>query len=352
MSGLVIDKILEAIHFIIKQNGFELTEKQIEKADREITPYLLENLELDETSCNVQHLGHPTLATDKRIYPAVMRYFSITQDNLGLYDDLLEDNYEFMERQTRFKFYSLDRSFTGKFKRNEFRKIIVKNDEALRSFYNSLRGLDKSEKEYYYEEFANIIRRDASTMRVGKESREEYSTYNYLTQRNIKYFGSEYLINAKENARNIINGLHCRLDEDIVSYIKSLLEKYPDFRVILTIDSNVIKNFTIDELNKMSYKDSKIYEIALKYNLVSRIKEILKLKPEFNPPENFIREEVFKTLTNEEILSLSDEAIEKISKIRFKEIDNVIVMPIREINKIVMFDKAKRKINNITGRKR
>ena len=349
MSKLVIGKILEAIHFIIKQNGFEITEKQMSKADSEIIPYLLENLELEKSSVNVQHIGHPELSTDKRIYPAVMKYFSIVQDNASLYDELLEEGYEFIERYTSFKFYSLDRSFTSKFKKNEFKKLILKNDEAIRAFYNSLRGLDKGEKEYYYKEFSNIIHKDASVLRVGYNSRG-YSSYNYLTQRNIEYFGSEYLVNAKENARNVINSIHCKIDEEKVEYIKELLDKYPDYKNIISLDSKVINSFTIDELSKMSYKDSKLYQAALKYDLASRVKEILKVNPAFDCPENFIRIEIFKVLSNEEILELSPMAIDKISKIKIKEIDNVIVMPVKEINKVVMLDKAKKKVDNITSR--
>ena len=341
MSNLTIQKILEAIHFIITQNGFTITEKQQEKADEQIVSYLIDNLDISEKDCAVKHLGHPEFSTDKRIYPAVMKYFSIIQDNVSLYNDLLEENYDFIESKIRFKFYSLDKNFTNHFKKNEFRKLLVKNDEAIRTFYNSLRGLDSKEKEEYYSEFEKIVHRDASVLRVGYDDRREFHSYNFITARNIEYFGSDFLINSNPNMRKFINSLHMRIDEESADYIKSLLEKYPDFVSKINIDKDVISNFNIDELYNMSYKDSKLYEVALKRHLVSRMKELLEIKPEFNPPENFIREE---------ILELSNEAIDKISKIRFKEIDNVVVMPVKEINKIVMLDKAKKKISNITGR--
>lgn len=352
MSSLTIEKILEAIRYIITQNGYELTEKQIDKANKEIIPYLYETLTISDKDYNVHYIGRPVLSKDRKIYPAVMKYFSITQENSGLYNDLLEDGYRFIEPHTNFKFYSLDRNFTNHFKKNEFKKLILKNDEVFRTFYYSLRGLDSKEKELYYTEFERIIRKDASTMKVGQNTRGGYNSFNYLTYRNIKYFGGDYLTSIGTNERNVINNLHCRLDDEIVSYIKSLLEKYPDFKAMIPIDSKVIKNFTIDELNNMSYKDSKLYEHALKNNLVSRVKELLKMDEDFNAPENFIREEVFKVLSNEEILNLSMDAIEKISKIKFKQIDNVIVMPVKEIYKIVSHDKLHRKIENITGRRR
>ena len=350
MSSLTIEKILEAIRYIIIHNGFELNERQIDKANEEIIPYLQDTLEIEEKEFNVHYIGRPILSTERKIYPAVMKYFAITQENSGLYDELSEEGYEFIERQTSFKFYSLDRSFTNHFKRNEFKKLILKNDEVFRTFYNSLRGLDSKEKELYYTEFENIIRKDASTMRVGYNPKVEYNSYNYLTYRNIKYFGSDYLINIGDNARNIINNLHCKVDEDVALYIKTLLDKYPDYKNRIPIDSKVIDSFTVDELNEMSYKDSKLYEYALKNNLVSRVKELLKENEDFIAPENFIREEVFKVLSNEEILNLSMDAIEKISKIKFKQIDNVIVMPVKEIYKIVSHDKLNKKIEKITGR--
>ena len=346
MTRLVIKKILEAIHFIIEKNGYTLTDKQKEKADNEIIPYLQGNLNINDS--NIIHPGSPEYSLDKRIYPAVMKYFSITQGNEILYDELLDEDYEFMERQSVFKFYSLDRKFSNHFKKSEFENILLKYDDPVRNFYISLRGLDQKEKEEYYEKFSYIVHKDLSTLKVGYNPHEDNHSFNFLTMNNIKYFGCEYLLNTNHVQREIINSIHFRVDDKSISYIKNILEKYPDSKNIISFDSSFIGLFTEDELLNMSSKDNKLYKLALEHNLFSRMKEILSINPDFDCPRGFIREEVFKTLTNEEILNLSDEAIDKISKIKVKEIDNVIVMPIRKINKIVFMDKTKRKIEEIT----
>ena len=83
-------------------------------------------------------------------------------------------------------------------------RFLAENYLVIRKIHIFAEITNKPLNKYYYEEFANIIRRDASTMRVGKESREEYSTYNCINApRN--YFSSNGRNKTKERNKRISN---------------------------------------------------------------------------------------------------------------------------------------------------
>ncbi|MBQ9019032.1 MAG: hypothetical protein IJ097_01805 [Bacilli bacterium] len=342
MSDLVIKNVLDAIHYVLKHNGFEFTDKQIQRVDNEIIPLIKESNDFSDKEFRVKRPGVPILVHDKRINSFLIKYFAIIEGNLSLYNSLMEVNYNFDNNVDGIKFYALDKIMTSNFKKNEFVKLIMKNDEVIGTFYSTLRGLEKSEKEKYCSEFSNIIHIDASTMKVGYDPKGDYNSYNFLIKRNIDYFGSDFLINTNKNQRDIINSLHFHMKMDDADKIKELLIKYPNCHLNIMINSDVLYNFTIDEIVNMSLKDAKLYEVALKSNLVSRIKELLKINPNFDCPSSFISEEIFRVIDNETILGLTDEGILEISKIKIPEIDNVVVMPVKKIKKIVFMDNMRK----------
>lgn len=339
MSDLIVKNVLDAIHYVLKHNGFEFTDKQIQRADDEIISLIKESNNFSDKEFQVEIPGVPRLVHDQRINPFLIKYFAIIDGNLSLYNSLIEANYNFNKNVNIIKFYALDKVMTSNFKKNEFVKLIIKNDEVIGNFYSTLRGLEKSQKEKYCSEFSNIIHIDASTMKVGYDTRDGY---NFLIKRNIDYFGSDFLINTNKNQRNIINSLHFHMKIEDAHKIKELLIKYPDCHINIILNSDVLRMFTIEEIVNMSLKDAKLYEVALKSNLVSRMKEILKVNSNFDCPSSFIKEEIFRVIDNETILGLTDEGILEISKIRIPEIDNVVIMPVKKIKRIVLIDNMRK----------
>ena len=101
----------------------------------------------------------------------------------------------------------------------------------------------------------------------------------------------------------------------------------------------------------MSKKDSILYKAAIKNNLLDRIKNILSMNPNFNCPKSFIREEIFRILSDEEIVELSDDAKMKISE-SIPNMQDVMVMPIKKIRGIVFRDKVLRKVDSIVGNRK
>ena len=69
------------------------------------------------------------------------------------------------------------------------------------------------------------------------------------------------------------------------------------------------------------------------------------MNPEFACPIDFIRPEIFKVLSDEEIVSLTKDGINEILSIKIPEIDNVLVMPVKKIRKVLAHDE-KRKNND------
>lgn len=340
MSDLVIKNVLDAIHYVLERNEFDFNEKQLEKADNEIIPYI-EELDIDEKEFKIIQHGSPVLSYDKRIDSVLIRYFAIIENNTSLYNSLIEEGYDFKKKHNGFKFYALDRILTLHMKNNEYIKLLMKHDEVVDKFYSSLRGLDRKEKEEYCIKFIDIIHRDASVMKIGYD-KEDNNNYNYLTKRNIELFGSDFLVNTNSNQRNIINCLYFHMNEEDASIIKELLTKYPECKLNIFIDKDVLHNFTIDEIVNISLKDAKLYETAMKACVLDRMKELLKLKPDFDCPLSFIREGIFRVLDNDTILGLTEEGIKDISKIVIPEIDNVVVMPVKKIRKIVFMDNLRK----------
>lgn len=345
MNKIVEKNVLDAIHYILEHNGFKFTEKQISLADDFIIPFI-DDLEIDPKEFNVVTVGVPRLVKDKRILPILTKYFAFIEDNMGLYTELIEENFVFNDGYS-IKFYALDRIVTGNFKRSEYKKLLLKYEDVLSHFYSSIRGLDKEEREKYCKDFSDIVNRDQTTLRVGYD--EENSNYSFLIKKNIELFGKEFLLKLNNSQREIINNLHFSLTSEDASKIIELFTKYPDYSGNISFSSELLRYFSVDEISSMSLKDSILYEEALKVGLLSRMKNILSLDPNFNCPISFIRQEIFRVLSDEEIIGLTEEGKDEILSIEIPEIDNVLVMPVKKIRKILSRDEKRKGTSESTG---
>lgn len=336
---VVVENVLDAIHYILNRNGYSFTIKQLSRADEFIIPFI-DELEISEKEFNVKVVGPPKLVGDKRINSLFIKYFAYIEDNIGLYDELVKNNYNF-SGGFKIKFYALDRAITGNFKKSEYINLLLKNEEALSSFYYTLKSFDGEIKEHICKDFSDIVHIDHSTLAVGYNGEDELNHYNYLTSKNILLFGKEFLLKLNKKQRNIINNINFNFNEEDALKLKDLFNKYPDFSEI-PISSEMLHLFSVDEIGVMNLKDYILYKKALKNNVFDRMKEILKLEPNFDCNSDFIKEEIFRVLSNEEIIELSDEAKNEISNIDIPKIKNTLVMPVRKIKKIVAQDNKRR----------
>lgn len=346
MEEIVKKNILDAIDYILKFQHQDISDEKRSKANEKIITYVEDNYDFSDVNFSVIRHDIPLLLRDKRIYPIVIKYYAITQDNLDLLKKLEEEDFSFLGLHHVVKFFALDKQLTNKFKEKDFIKYIKKYDTVFEHFYGTLRGLDHKEREQYFKDFAEIIKSDPTTLKIGDNSS---INCNFLTRRNIELFGKDYLINTSDKQRNLINTFSFHIDEDSIDKIKELIEKYPDINISFPLYNEMFNDFTIDELGNMSEKNSRIYEAAVKNHIVPRVKELLKERPDFDPPISFIRKEIFRVLDNDTILSLSDDAISEISSLRIPEMEKVLIFPVKKINKIVFMDKLKRKKEETIG---
>lgn len=347
MKSVVVDNVLEAIHYTLNRNGFSFSDKQITRADDYIVPFI-DELDINEKEFNIKTPGIPKLVNDKRIAPLIVKYYAFIEDNMTLYNELLEDKY-FIIEGSKIKYFALDKSVTRHFKKNEYKNILFKYEDVISSFYYSMRGLSQDEKDKLAKDFSDIVHIDHTTLDVGRDRDDGINHFGFLTKKNIELFGKDFLVKLNKKQRKLINDIHFNYNENDVLKIKELVTKYPDYEGAISLDSNLLRLFTVDEIYFMNVKDYILYDLAIRNNVFVRMKEILELDPSFNCPKMFIREEIFRVLSNEEIIQLSDEAKDKISRLKIPEIDNVLVMPFSKINGIVLLDKANRKIDSIKG---
>ena len=147
------------------------------------------------------------------------------------------------------------------------------------------------------------------------------------------------------NQRRVIDSLGSHLKVYELNKVKELLEEYPDFDCKIQLSPELLGILSTDEIAGMSDKDAFLYGKVMSkgYNLIDRLHNILDLNPDFVCSESFLRPEIFKSLTDEEIAGLTPKGVEEIENIRIPLIENVYVMPIRKINRAVAKDNRLKK---------
>ena len=90
MEKIVIDNVLEAIHYVLERNGYKFTDKQITLADEYILPAISE-LNINPKEFNFKTFGAPKLATDRRVVPTIIEYFAYIEGNISLYHELKDE---------------------------------------------------------------------------------------------------------------------------------------------------------------------------------------------------------------------------------------------------------------------
>ena len=347
MKEIVKKNVLDAIHHILKEQHQYLDEEKMNKADELIIPYVEENCDFDEKEFKVKVFGVPVLSNDRRIFPVVVMYYAIMQDNVELLKRLKEKDYSFGGVQHSINIYALDKQLSSKFKELDYIRYLIKYGKSMEHFYLSLRGLDNHEREKVIRDFSDIVKADPTVLKVGED---EQDSCNYLTRRNIELFGKDYLINLDEKRRKLLNSFHFQINEENVESVRELVDKYPDYNNFLPLYKDVLALFSVDDLGNMTDKDAKLYAAAYKNKVIYRMKELLSSKPDFDCPIDFIRYEIFKVLSNEEILELDYDVMDEISKIKYVELDNVYVLPVKKINSIIHKDKFKKRKDEIIER--
>ena len=341
MEEVNIKNVLKYIQYVLRVNNIRMSEEQIYDANQYILPFLKNEDLFSDKKHKIPYLKDEKMAIfeKKKLFSLIHRYYSYHQNTLSLYEKLKDKNYPFGFSEGNCHFYALNQQLSSKFGEEEYIQLLLNHDDVVRRFYYSFLDLSSEEKEEVAFDFSEILRKSPSILHVtDKESIQA----NLLTARNIRYFGKDFLIHSTQSQRNFLNTITYKIHSDDANHIKELLEKYPGYHGKLLLNGHTFENFSLDEIGTMSRKDEHLYTLSLKNHVFDRMKQLLDEDVSFNCPDSFIRYEIFQAIDNETILGLTDEGKMELANLKIKQIDNVWVIPIRQIHKILFRDKLRK----------
>ena len=343
-------QLLENIHFLVHINNQYLTDEQIEKADKEIMLELMQEFDHEDKKARLIKDKKRGNVTYRNIYPFVVKYFAIANNNQKLLDRLNEIEFNFNGADSIINLYPLDKEFSSEFDEELYIKLLDEQPKIMKRFYSSLHFMDDEERKKSIKDFAEILKKNPDICkRKSRRKKDDRLYINLLTKRNIEYFGKDFLINATPAQKEVINELNYVLQPQDLVKIKQLLEKYPYYYMNIKLDSVILSTFTIDEIAKMPLKDCMLYEAALSAGLFNRMREILKENPSFFCSVDFITPEIFGCLDNKTILGLSREAKEEIADLKMPKSKQAVIFPHRKINRLVIKDRRRQKKKERNG---
>lgn len=343
-----IKQIKDAVYFLIRINNQFISDEIKEKYDEKLTEIIKSDFDFDSVDLRVFKISDPVRDIELQVQPIVVKYFAMIQDNMEVKDKLDEAGYHFYGPDSRIYLFALDKQFTSKFDKQEYADFMVEQSNIAYRFYDSLRFLDDDEKDKYISDFAEIIHHDPNTARYLNKRENGYNTYNgLLTLRNLRCFGKDFLMNATNEQKAAIDSIYFRLEDNHMTKLKQLLEEYPHTRFNIELRDVVLDNFTIDEIANMSLKDANLYDLAIRHGVLDKMKDVLKINPDFNCPDKFVRIEIFRAMNASTIANLTDVGIEEICNIKIPRSERAFVIPVQKINRAVARDdKRKRKMDD------
>ena len=342
MDTMLEEEILQSIHGTLRMHNCRLSGEEIERADREILPFLKEFVVPNVKEPKVKVARSTIPIPNNILFETALRYYAIVQGTVPLLNHLLEKKFPFGRYDRSIPFYLFDGILVSQFTEEEYFSLLKRDHGCLRRFMDSLLGATKEEKEKFTGDFAYVVKRDPTLLKVGIGNEEEEDSFNLLTRHNFELYDKDFFLQMNHHQRIVLNSLIGRVEEEDAKKLVQLFQKYPDFHPNLPFQAEFLRHFTIDELGNMKSKDEEMFLVAMRKNCVERIIELLILNPDFYCPEGVIREEILRSLDNETILGLTVEGLQELANLPIPEMKNVTVFPIRKINRVLFHDKMRK----------
>ena len=341
MNQRKLDCFMDSLHFLLKVNNLVISEEERKKADEFIKKIIIDADLLSKMPEKAVSLDSPIKISDDTAAPLLLHYYAYTQGNVNFLKKLENINYKFHETPYHYKMFALEKAFTSNFDENEYIDLLINNNKVMINFSDSLLHTHGKEREEYIKRFSKIMRENPDIVCSSGNKDKKYE--HLLTKRNMDVFGDEFLQNATDAQKQIINGFIFRLNDSIFDKIKTFLEKYPDTIPNVELNPTTIKFFTIEELANLSLKDANLFEIALKRGLGERLRNILLIDHTFVCSNDFISEEIFNVLDDEDIVNLTVEAKKELIELKTAYRHPNMVIPQRKINGVVFRDNRRKK---------
>ena len=339
-----LDCFMNSLHFLLRTNNIHLTEEQIKDADEEIIKIIIENGVLDEIPERETAFDELLKVSDKFVAPFVFYYYAYTQGNLTLLKKLNHLHYSFHDKMYSYKMFPLDREYSEHFEEDEYIRLLLRNNIVMRNFDASLLNTRGQEKKEYKKRFVDILKKNPE---VAHDSRDGNRVYKYyLLKSNMDIFGDEFLLNATDDQKYIIDKIRFKLTDLTEHRLKTYLEKYPDVVPLIELTPQTLQFFTIDELANLSEKDAKLYECAFRKEVPNRIKHILSLDPNFFCEADLIDPDILDFIDDEDLLNLTSIGRKELIELSLSSHPKR-PLPERKVNGIIFRDnRRKRKMQN------
>ena len=357
LTELDHEELLDNLHKYLAKTHIVLKDDKRKVADEKMTLILKDGLiqELLEKYKNdgkkIDNNIEESKALEEIEFIILKFYYAIYNDNVDLYRKFLNDKISLGPSIYENRLYLLNKELTNIFKSDkEYFEFIRVFNPAIRRFYLSIGNKDTQERDEYIEAFVNIIKKDKRYL-YRKKNDQPQIYLDLLTGRNIKVFGEDFLKNATYKQKEIINSFNYKMSDENLEKIKFLIKKYPNYKLVCSLNQKFIESFTIDEIANMPANQTIILNKAAKEGIVSQVMEVFKIKPDFNCPEKMINELAFTEIPAETMILLSDNAKKEISKLAKtegyrKNVNRIIYKDLHKLRDVIkkkIFNKKENK---------
>lgn len=320
---IVSRNILSDVKDKLKRNSVVLEEKQEKETDKKMIEIIKSVIENDYKLMHKKEDEFEKDLENEKLNTYVMKsliqyYMAIYNDNLDLLHKLLNNNFDWNYfENNKMNLFVLDKRISSKFSEEELFEILENNMELLRNFYQSLYRY-RNNKEINIDEIinkaCNILKKDKDIAKLEGQRLNAFLTADLLSS-----LSEEEILNLNEEQKRILY----RYDRNGYKNIALKMVKDYNYSKDLIYWDEFEKYFTEEEILNLSDEDIKIYStifysryrLSMKdhdiiiSNAIQKAKEIKKENPEFNKCLNAL---AYTVLTKEQIMSLSEDAVDEI----------------------------------------
>ena len=322
---IISKNILSDVKDKLERNYVVLEEEQAKETDKKMIEIIKSVIENDYKVMHKKEDEFEKNLENEKLNTYVMKsliqyYMAIYNDNLDLLHKLLDNNFDWNYfENNEMNLFVLDKRITSKFTLEELFEILENNTELLKNFYQSLYRY-RNNKEINIDEIinkaCNILKKDKDIAKLERKRLDGLLTVDLLNN-----LSEEEILKLNDEQKRILylfdkNGYKnfaLKMVKDY-NYSKELIywdefEKYFTEEEILNLsdtDIEVYKHIFDYRISRLIMKD---HDIVIP-NAIRKAKEIKKENPEFNKCLNAL---AYSFLTKEQIMSLSEEAVEEIN---------------------------------------
>lgn len=402
-SDVVFLEKMNEIKTTIKNSGFLLDSYKAYFVDCHMKSLIDDLYDPEKENSSIRNLYHKLgISIGNRIGNMIVYYyFAFYQDNLELLQKVLESGFEFDLEFPRKNLYLLDSQLSSHFSIDQYLFLIQNCNEEMFRFYEQVMStishrdhLDKRrnllkqlnelnrslfqsdnhytdderrkmlfqlkkvshelrnfrsyrysapERDILFQKFADLITKDVFATK--SESETELDYYSLITPDTIQVFGIDGLLSLTDAQKWILDHSEIRSYE-FYERMRSFFEKYPSFSKKIIFNADLLNHFSDEELFLLTDFEIAIYRRASTFCLTSRVKSLVKNGFSFDGREDLIHPDLFKILTNDEILSLSNSGLLNILDVlkHSLDYDEMAQACNRIVHKDLFFQKVKKMI--------